>query len=253
MEVQNAKTESQVEIIQNRLWDEYELTYNNALELKRDIGGITKAQNEINAIKAQINELGDVNIRAIEDYAKTKERYTFMSNQREDMEKAREKLKRVIYDMNSVMKKLFLEKFKLINSNFNIVFKELFDGGKGELRISDEQNILESGIEIHVQPPGKRLQNMMLLSGGERAFTAIALLFAILKLRPTPFCVLDEIEAALDDANVYRFADYIRNYSEKTQFIMITHRKGTMELSDTLYGVTMEEKGISKIVSMEMH
>jgi chromosome segregation protein len=150
------------------------------------------------------------------------------------------------------MEKQFLEQFELINKNFNIVFKELFNGGRAGLILSDKDNILESGIEIEVQPPGKKLQNMMLLSGGERAFTAIALLFSILRLKPSPFCILDEIEAALDDANVYRFAEYLKHYSDQTQFIIVTHRKGTMEGSDTLYGVTMQEHGVSKVVSMKM-
>ena len=154
--------------------------------------------------------------------------------------------------MTAIMKQQFLEQFKLINHNFSIVFKELFQGGRAELILADKENVLESGIEIEVQPPGKKLQNMILLSGGERAFTAIALLFSILRLKPTPFCVLDEIEAALDDANVYRFGEYLKNYISQTQFIMITHRKGTMEVSDTLYGVTMQEHGVSRIVSMKM-
>jgi len=150
------------------------------------------------------------------------------------------------------MKRQFMEKFKLINENFNLVFRELFDGGRAELILVDKENVLESGIEIEVQPPGKKLQNLMLLSGGERAFTAIALLFAILRLNPTPFCVLDEIEAALDDANVYKFAQYLKKYSNVTQFAVITHRKGTMEAADTLYGVTMQEHGVSKVVSLKM-
>lgn len=252
MEVRKAKLESEMEAIQNRMWDEYELTYTNALALKKDIGSMTQAQKRINELKSQIRELGPVNVSAIEEYIKTKERYEFMTVQRDDMEQARDKLHRVINEMTSMMKQQFMEQFKLINANFNIVFKELFEGGRAELKLTDEDNILECGIEIEVQPPGKKLQNMMLLSGGERAFTAIALLFSILRLRPTPFCILDEIEAALDDANVYRFAQYIRKYAEQTQFIMVTHRKGTMEMSDSLYGVTMQERGISKIVSMKM-
>ena len=168
------------------------------------------------------------------------------------MEQAAEKLQRVIYEMTSLMKKQFMEQFRLINENFGIVFKELFNGGRAQLILTDQEHVLESGIEIEVQPPGKRLQNMMLLSGGERAFTAIALLFAILRLKPTPFCILDEIEAALDDANVNRFSEYLRKYSSQTQFIMVTHRKGTMEGSDMLYGVTMQEHGVSRIVSMKM-
>ncbi|MCX7709633.1 MAG: chromosome segregation protein SMC [Clostridia bacterium] len=252
IEVKRAKFESEMEAIQNRMWDEYELTYTNALELKKDIGSIPQAQKKINEYRSEIKELGPVNVAAIEEYIKTKERYEFMSHQRNDMEQAEEKLQRVIGEMTSIMKKQFMEQFNLINFNFNKVFKELFDGGRAELILVDKDNVLESGIEIEVQPPGKKLQNMMLLSGGERAFTAIALLFAILRLRPTPFCILDEIEAALDDANVYRFADYIRRFTEQTQFIMVTHRKGTMEAANTLYGVTMEEHGVSKIISMKM-
>jgi chromosome segregation protein len=209
IEVKKAKMESEMEVMQNRMWEEYELTYTNALELKKDIGSIPQAQKKINDYRNQIKELGPVNVAAIEEYIKTKERHEFMTVQRDDMEQAVEKLKRVIYEMTSIMKKQFLEQFKLINSNFNEVFKELFEGGRAELILSDENNVLESGIEIEVQPPGKKLQNMMLLSGGERAFTAIALLFAILRLRPTPFCILDEIEAALDDSNVNKFSEYL--------------------------------------------
>ena len=150
------------------------------------------------------------------------------------------------------MKKQFAEQFKIINKNFEEVFKELFGGGKAELRLEDESNILECGIDITVQPPGKKLQNMLLLSGGERAFTAIALLFAILRINPAPFCVLDEIEAALDDVNVYRFAEYLKKFSANSQFLIITHRKGTMEAADTVYGITMEEKGVSKLLSMKL-
>lgn len=252
IEVKKTKIETEMEALQNRMWDEYELTYNNALALKKDIGSLAQAQKKINEYRNEIKELGPVNVAAIDEYLKTKERYEFMSLQREDLEKAGEKLQRVIYEMTSIMKKLFIEQFKLINENFNNVFRELFDGGKAKLIIVDEDNVLQSGIEIEVQPPGKKLQNMMLLSGGERAFTAIALLFSILRLKPAPFCILDEIEAALDDANVYRFSEYIKKYSDQTQFILVTHRKGTMEGSDMLYGVTMQERGISKIVSMKM-
>ena len=252
VEVRKAKLEAEMEAVQNRMWDEYELTYSSALLLKKDIGSIPQAQKKINEYRNSIKELGLVNVSAIDEYVKTKERYEFMTTQRNDMEQASEKLHRVIYEMTSIMKKQFMEQFKLINENFNIVFKELFNGGRAELLLTDQDNILESGIDIEVQPPGKKLQNMMLLSGGERAFTAIAMLFSILRLRPSPFCVLDEIEAALDDANVYRFSEYLRKYTSQTQFIMVTHRKGTMEGSDMLYGVTMQEHGISRIVSMKM-
>ena len=175
-----------------------------------------------------------------------------MCEQRVDLEDTMAKLRKIIQDMTSIMKQQFKEKFEIINKNFSEVFKELFGGGNASLTLDDENNILECGIEITVQPPGKKLQNMMLLSGGEKAFTAIALLFAILKINPAPFCVLDEIEAALDDVNVYRYAEYLKKFSEKTQFLVITHRKGTMEAADTVYGVTMEENGISKLLSMKL-
>jgi chromosome segregation protein len=252
VEVKKAKIETEMDALQDRMWNEYEITYSAAEQLKKGIGSITQAQRKINELKNAIKELGPVNVASIEDYVKTKERFEFMTGQRDDMEQAREKLQRVIYEMTSIMKKQFLEQFKLINTNFNIVFRELFNGGRAGLILVDEENVLESGIEIEAQPPGKKLQNMMLLSGGERAFTAIALLFSILRLKPAPFCILDEIEAALDEANVYRFIEYLRKYSSQTQFIMVTHRKGTMEGADMLYGVTMQEHGISKIVSMKM-
>ncbi|HHW30792.1 MAG TPA: chromosome segregation protein SMC, partial [Clostridiaceae bacterium] len=253
IELKRSKTEMEIEAIQTRMWDEYEITYNNALTMKKDIGSISQAQKAINMYRTQIKELGPVNLSSIEDYIKTKERYEFMVAQCIDMENAINKLNRVIYEMTAIMKKQFTEQFKIINDNFNEVFKQLFGGGRARLILSDEDNVLESGIEIEAQPPGKRLQNLMLLSGGERAFTAIALLFAILRLRPVPFCVLDEIEAALDEANVYRFLEYLKLLSGQTQFIMITHRKGTMEGSDRLYGVTMEEHGISKVVSIKIN
>mgnify|MGYP000868851466 FL=1 len=172
--------------------------------------------------------------------------------QKNDLEEAKASLTKIIQDMTELMKKQFAEQFKVINTCFNEVFVELFGGGKAELKLTSPEDILESGIEIEVQPPGKRLQNIMLLSGGEKAFTAIALLFAILKVRPTPFCILDEIEAALDDVNVYRFAQYLKKYSKKTQFIIVTHRRGTMEVADVLYGVTMQEHGISKLLSLKI-
>ena len=189
-------------------------------------------------------ELGSVNVDSIEEYKNLKQRYDFMCEQRLDLENTMNKLRKMIQEMTTAMKEQFRTQFVIINKNFGEVFKELFGGGKAELSLADEENILECGIDITVQPPGKKLQNMMLLSGGEKAFTAIALLFAILKINPSPFCVLDEIEAALDDVNVYKFAEYLKNYTDNTQFLVITHRKGTMEVADTVYGVTMEENGI---------
>ncbi len=252
IEAKKAKMESELETFQNRLWDEYGLTYGNALEIKCEISNVRATQNRINDIKAEIRELGPVNVAAIEDYSKTKERYGFMKGQHDDLNKSEEKLRRVIQEITSVMKKQFVEQFNIINKNFSMVFKELFEGGFAEVRLADEENVLESAIDIIVQPPGKKLQNMLLLSGGERALVAIALIFAILRMRPAPFYILDEIEASLDDANVYKFAEYLRRYTDKLQFIVITHRKGTMEAADILYGVTMEEHGISKVVSLRM-
>lgn len=252
LEIRRAKAEIEIENIQNRMWDEYEITYSLAEKYRKNIGSTAQAQKRANEIKEEIKQLGAVNVAAIDDYVKTKERYEFLSAQRDDLESTEEKLKRIIGEITHVMKKQFSEQFKLINESFDTVFKELFGGGRAELRLEDSENVLESGIEIEVQPPGKRLQNMLLLSGGERAFTAIALLFAILRLRPAPFCVLDEIEAALDEANVHRFSQYLKKYSQNTQFIMITHRRNTMEISDVLYGVTMQERGVSNLVSLDM-
>ena len=199
-----------------------------------------------------MRDLGNVNLEAIEEYKTTKERYDFMCEQRVDLEDTMTKLRKIISNMTTVMKEQFREQFSKINKNFEEVFKELFGGGRATLTLEDEDNILECGIDINVQPPGKKLQNMTLLSGGEKAFTAIALLFAILKINPSPFCVLDEIEAALDDVNVYRYAEYLKKFTKDTQFLVITHRKGTMEAADTVYGVTMEESGISKLLSMKL-
>ena len=252
LDSRKAKMESELETIQNRLWDEYNLTYGNAQDMKIEIQNPRVIQARINELKAQIRELGPVNVAAIEDFAKTKERYGFMKTQYDDLIKSQEKLERVIQDIVRVMKKQFVEQFELINKNFSIVFKELFEGGYAEVQLADSENVLESDIDIIVQPPGKKLQNMMLLSGGERAMVAIALIFAILRMRPAPFYLLDEIEASLDDSNVYRFADYLRRYKEQSQFIVITHRKGTMEAADVMYGVTMEEHGVSKVISMKM-
>ena len=252
LEVRKAKLETELEAIQNRLWDEYELTYGNAEEYRTEISNIRQTQTRINELKAEIREMGHVNVSAIEDYSKTNERYNFLFKQKNDLVKSKEKLNRIIQEMLAIMKKQFLEEFKRINKNFNEVFRELFEGGRAEIVLADPQNVLECDIDIIAQPPGKKFQNMLLLSGGERAMTAIALLFAILKLRPAPFCILDEIEASLDDANVYKFADYLKKFSDTTQFIIITHRKGTMESCDALYGVTMQEYGISSVVSLKL-
>ena len=233
------------------MWEEYELTPNNCEEYEKPTN-IANTQKQVNELRQDIKSLGSINIDSIEEYKELKQRYDFMCEQRLDLENSITKLRKIISEMTDVMKDQFSEKFKIINQNFNNVFGELFGGGKAELILTDEQDILECGIEIKVQPPGKKLQNMTLLSGGEKAFTAIALLFAILKINPSPFCVLDEIEAALDDVNVFRYADYLKKFTSDTQFLVITHRKGTMEDDDTVYGVTMEENGISKLLSMKL-
>ena len=251
VDVKKTKLEDDINHIINKMWEEYELTPNTVGEYKKP-ENIALTQKKVNRLRTELKELGSVNVDSIEEYKTIKERYDFMCEQRVDLEDTMSKLRNVIADMTKTMKEQFKAQFEIINKNFEEVFKELFGGGNASLKLEDEENILECGIDITVQPPGKKLQNMMLLSGGEKAFTAIALLFAILKINPAPFCVLDEIEAALDDVNVYRFAEYLKKFSKETQFLVITHRKGTMEAADTVYGVTMEENGISKLLSMKL-
>jgi len=251
LEIKKSKLEVELEQIINKMWEDYELTPSNAENFEKPTN-IQQTTKKVKTLKDEIKNLGSINIDSIEEYKQTKERYDFMCEQRLDLENSSGKLRKVIQDMTKTMKEQFEKQFKIINKNFGEVFAELFGGGKAELKLTDEENILECGIEIEVQPPGKKLQNMTLLSGGEKAFTAIALLFAILKINPAPFCVLDEIEAALDDVNVYRFADYLKNFTKHTQFLVITHRKGTMEVANTVYGITMEESGISKLLSMQL-
>ena len=247
------KTKIQEEITEtiNKLWEEYELTPNSIEEYEKP-KNVSETKKQVNKLRTQMREMGTVNVESINEYKKQKERYDFMSEQRLDLENTMSKLRKIITDMTAIMKEQFEEKFKEINKNFGEVFAELFGGGKAEVKLEDEQNILECGIDITAQPPGKKLQNMLLLSGGEKALTAIALLFAILRINPAPFCVLDEIEAALDDVNVYRYAEYLKKFAQNTQFLVITHRKGTMEAADSVYGVTMEESGISKLLSMKL-
>ncbi len=249
--VKKTKLEQDLEEVINNLWEEYELTPNNAAEFKKP-ENVQNTTKQVHELRNRIKDLGSVNVDAIEEYKELSKRYDFMCEQRLDLEDSIAKLKKVIQEMTNTMKKQFIEQFNIINKNFGEVFKELFGGGNAELILQDKDNVLECGIEIQVQPPGKKLQNMTLLSGGEKAFTAIAILFGILKINPSPFCVLDEIEAALDDVNVFRFAEYLKKFTKTTQFLVITHRKGTMEVADTVYGVTMEEKGVSKLLSMKL-
>ncbi len=251
IDIKQTNVEQNISDIINELWNEYEITPNNATDYKKP-ENIQVTQKKVNELHSKIKSLGSVNVDSIEEYKKTKERYETMCEQRLDLENTMAKLRNMITEMTGTMKKQFAEKFKQINKNFGEVFTELFGGGKAELVLEDENNILECGIDIKAQPVGKKLQNMMLLSGGEKALTAISLLFAILKINPAPFCILDEIEAALDDVNVYRYAEFLKKFSSTTQFLIITHRKGTMEAADTVYGVTMEENGISKLLSIKL-
>lgn len=243
----------QSESLNNYMWEEYELTYNSAADFKDEaLGDVTSLKREIAAVKSKIKVLGDVNVNAIEDYKQVSERYEFLKTQHDDITKAEENLINIINELDRAMREQFAEKFKEIRIMFSKVFKELFGGGKADLELVDDEDILVTGIKINAQPPGKKLQNMMQLSGGEKSLTAIALLFAIQSLKPSPFCLLDEIEAALDDSNVKRFARYLGKLTRDTQFIVITHRKGTMEAADILYGITMQEKGVSTLVSVNM-
>jgi len=251
-ETKLVKIDTDLENLQNRVWEEYEMTYGDAKKLYDENFDIKAGTEECVEVKRKIQRLGSVNLAAIEDIKTVSERYDDMSKQRDDMMKAQEDLKLIIKDLTCKMEEKFLNCFNQIRANFQTVFKELFGGGKADIMLNDEKNILECGIDIIAEPPGKKLQSITLLSGGERALTAVAILFSILKLRSMPFCVLDEIEAALDDANVERYAKYLHRYTGETQFIVITHRKVTMELADALYGVTMEERGVSKIVSVKL-
>ena len=250
-EIVKAKKESDKDHIYKKLNEELELTYAEALDICEPVENEEALKQEITVTKGKITKLGVVNLAAIEEYEEIKDKYEFMSSQAEDLEKAKTELIAVIEEMTNEMKILFKENFKILNYNFNETFKDLFHGGSAEL-ILGEGDELTANIDINVEPPGKKLQNINLMSGGEKVLSAIALLFAILKMKPTPFCILDEIEAALDDANVFRYAEFLKRFSHNTQFIVITHRKGTMEASDIIYGVTMEEKGVSKVVSVDL-
>ena len=217
------------------------------------IESVAAGNKRIAELKRKISSLGTPNLGAIEEYARVNERYTYLTGQRDDVLLSKKELENIIRQITSQMTEIFVAEFAKINQYFGQVFEEMFGGGKGQLVLEDPENPLSCGIEIRVQPPGKQLKTITLLSGGEKAFVAIALYFAILKVRPTPFCMLDEIDAALDDRNVERFSSYLRNLSEKTQFIVITHRRGTMEASDVLYGVTMQEQGISKLLRLDLN
>ena len=252
IEVKKTRLELQHDNVIKKIWEKYELSYIDALNHKSDIGDFNAASKRISLLNKEIKKLGEVNLSSIKEYNEVNERYTFLNSQKEDLIKAQKSLKQVIIELENTMKQQFIESFKEINGNFSIIFNELFNGGKAKLVLDESENVLEGNIDIVAQPPGKKLQNLSLLSGGERALTAIALLFSILRTKPTPFCILDEIEAALDDVNIFRFADFLKEFTKNSQFIIITHRKGTMEIIDYLYGITMQEYGVSKVVSVKL-
>ncbi|MBQ8107673.1 MAG: chromosome segregation protein SMC, partial [Ruminococcus sp.] len=245
-------TNEQFDKLVGQLWDEYELTRTTAAETAKPIEDQAQAQKELQSLKNKIKALGSVNLGAIEEYQQVSERYEFMSKQLTDVNTSKEELCSLIDSLTEKMKSVFLQSFESINKNFAQIFSELFGGGKAQLILTDPEDVLECGIEINVQPPGKVITSLMSLSGGEQALAAIAIYFAILKNSPSPFCLLDEIEAALDDVNVTRYAQFLHRLTDKTQFITITHRRGTMEEADVLYGVTMQEKGISKLLRMSV-
>ena len=250
---QKEKLQENVESQSSYMWEEYELTLHNAMELRnQEYDNPAELKKLIAEIKDAIRKLGDVNVNAIEDYRSLSERYLFMKTQHDDLVEAEKTLLDIIEELDAGMRRQFMEKFTQIQTEFNKVFKELFGGGKGTLELVEDEDILECGIRIIAQPPGKKLQNMMQMSGGEKSLTAISLLFAIQNLKPSPFCLLDEIEAALDDSNVGRFANYLHKLTQNTQFIVITHRRGTMAAADRLYGITMQEKGVSTLVSVNL-
>ena len=252
----NSSREKLEERFENRssyIWDEYELTYNNALPLRDEsLTDVKEMRDKINELKASIRGLGVINVGAIDEYKEVKERYDFLTNQYQDLQKAEADLVKIIRDLDKQMRTQFNTEFKKIRAEFSKVFKEMFGGGTGSIELEEDVDVLDAGISIIAQPPGKKLQNMLQLSGGEKALTAIAVLFAIQNLKPSPFCILDEIEAALDDANITRFAEYLHKLSNEVQFIVITHRRGTMEAADRLYGITMQEKGVSTLISVDL-
>lgn len=250
---QRERMEESIESQINYMWDEYEITLSDAESLKNEeMNDLPSMKKDISALKDEIKKLGDVNVNAIEDYKNLMERYTFLKAQHDDLVEAEKTLVGIIEELDTSMRKQFNEKFAEINREFDKVFKELFGGGKGTLELIEDEDVLEAGIRIIAQPPGKKLVNMMQMSGGEKSLTAICLLFAIQNLKPSPFCLLDEIEAALDENNVTRFAKYLHKLTKNTQFIVITHRRGTMEKADRLYGITMQEKGVSTLVSVNL-
>ena len=253
LESQLEKLEESRENQISYLWEEYEITPDQApAYVREEMQNPAAVRKRIAGLREEIRGLGDVNVNAVEEFRELSQRHSFLSAQHEDLVKAADTLRSIVEELDQGMRKQFTEKFGEIRAEFDKVFKQLFGGGRGTLELQEDEDILEAGIRIISQPPGKKLQNMMQLSGGEKALTAIALLFAIQNLKPSPFCLLDEIEAALDDSNVTRFARYLHKLTKNTQFIIITHRRGTMTAADRLYGITMQEKGVSTLVSVNL-
>ena len=243
---------SRMDLSLNQLWENYELTFEQSAKLNLVPYEGRKSDERLANLSREMKKLGQVNPQAIEEYAELEERYQFIQAQREDLLRGKSDLDELIEEISEVMREQFAQSFKEIQDNFSQIFRELFGGGEAEIRLSEGEDILEADIDIRVSPPGKRMQNLLLLSGGEKTLAAIALLFAIQRLTPTAFCLLDEVEAALDESNIFRFTEYIRRYSEETQFILVTHRKGTMEICDRLYGVSMQEQGVSTVLSVKL-
>ncbi|MFA7662270.1 MAG: chromosome segregation protein SMC, partial [Anaerovoracaceae bacterium] len=252
MEIKRGKNETLTDTYKERLWEEFEVSYAQALEWKREDFVLTTAVRENREIKSRMRELGEVNVGAISEYQEVKERYDFLTEQREDILTATDGLNKIIHDTDKIIRARFKESFDQVAVNFEHFFRELFGGGNAQLVLEDSEKPLESEIDIIAQPPGKKLSNISLLSGGEKTMTAIALMFAVLKTKPTPFCILDEVEAALDETNINRFIKTLHHFEDDIQFTLVTHQKATMEHADTLYGVTMAEQGISKVISLKL-
>jgi chromosome segregation protein len=238
--------------IADKLWDSYELTRTTAMSQRIELENTQAARRRTGELRRQMSALGTPNLGAIEEFERVNTRYTYLTDQRDDIQKSRKELLGIIGDITNEMRDIFVTEFEKINKSFKETFTELFGGGKANLELEDTENVLDCGIEIKIQPPGKSVKTITLLSGGEKAFVAIALYYAILKVRPTPFVIMDEIEAALDEANVSKVAGYLRRLCDKTQFLVITHRRGTMEEADVLFGVTMQEQGVSKVIMMDL-
>ena len=251
MEIRQARNETQMDNMKDKLWEEFEISYAQAKELRKEDFAMTASVRESRELRKELKEIGDVNVGAIAEYEQVSQRYSFLTDQRSDVVTALKELESIIDDLDRTITKTFKDNFDKVEINFEEVFRELFGGGHAELRMENENDPLESGIDIVAQPPGKRLQNINLMSGGEKTMTAIALMFAVLKTKPTPFCILDEVEAALDDENIDKFSGYLKNFTQ-TQFALITHQKATMEHADVLYGITMPERGVSRLLSLRM-